>query len=131
MTPNHFVVGNVSPMRLWVPEQVRSKVANDFNWKWMAVEDQIERYWNQMLFEYREELRKCPKWHTESDVQPVEGAVVLVLDKMSEDRLSWPKAIILETEKDANGVVQTCRIRYKNKETRRSVHGLAPCPGFF
>ena len=131
LTPNHFAVGNVSPMRLWVPESIRSKVRNDFNWKWMAVEDQIERYWKQMQTEYREELRKCPKWNTGSGINLQAGDVVLVLDKMTEDRLSWPKAVVLGTEKDANGVTQTVRIRFKNRETRRSIHKLAPCPGFF
>ena len=131
LTPNHFTVGNVSPMRLWVPENVRSKVANDFNWKWFAIEEQIEKFWSKMTAEFHEELRKCPKWHSDSGVELAEGAVVLVLDKMTEERLSWPKAIVLGTEKDANGIVQTVRILYKNRETRRSIHKLAPIPGFF
>ena len=60
-----------------------------------------------------------------------EGTVVLVLDQFNDDRLSWPKAIVLGCEKDENGVVQTVRILYKNRETRRSIKNLAPCPGFF
>ena len=59
------------------------------------------------------------------------GTVVLVLDKLSEARLSWPKAIVLGVERDANGVIQTVRILFKKTETKRSIHGLAPVPGFF
>ena len=48
--------------------------------------------------------------------------------------LAWLKTIlvrVLDTERDSDGVIQTVRILFRNKETKRSIHGLAPVPGFF
>ena len=87
--------------------------------------------WTRMNQEYQEELRKCRMWYDSPETELPVGTVVLVLDKMSEARLSWPKAVVLGVERDANGVIQTVSILYKKTETKRSIHSLAPVPGWF
>ena len=57
--------------------------------------------------EYREELRKRPKWNTCSGIDPKVGDFELVLDKMTEDRLYWPKAVVLGTEKALMELLRT------------------------
>ena len=130
LTPQHFILGNGnnSPIRLEIPKEVRGNLANEFNSRWLRVEEAATEFWQRMQGEFLEQARKREKWNVgEAEIRV--GELVMVLDE-SNERLRWPLAEVLDVERDKNGRIQTVRIRFRGKETRRGVRSLAPVPIF-
>ena len=99
---------------------------NEYNYKWMKIEDAITQFWQRYRAEFLEQQRKRVKWNKgEVDIQP--GTLVMVLDDFNE-RLRWPLAIVLDVERDSAGLVQTVILKYKGHQTRRGIRSLAPVP---
>ena len=130
LTPNHFILGNgnSSPLRLTIPENLRDDLVNQYNWKYMRIEEEVSKFWQRMTTEYMEQARQRPKWN-KGDVQLEPGTLVMVMDEFKE-RIRWPLAEVLECERDASGLIQTVKIKYKGNETRRGIRSLAPVPLF-
>ena len=128
LTPQHFILGNGnnSPIRLEIPKKVRGNLANEFNARWLRIEEAVDEFWQRMQGEFLEQARKREKWNT-GEVEIEEGDLVMVLEDPHE-RLRWPVAEVLGVERDQEGRIQTVKIRFRGTETRRGVRQLAPIP---
>ena len=126
LTPQHFILGNGnnSPIRLEIPKSVRKNIANDFNARWLKVEEAAEEFWKRMQGEFLERARKRNKWNV-GNTEVKEGDLVMVLDEAN-DRLQWPIARVLGVERDTTGLIQTVKIIFKGNETCRGIRSLAP-----
>ena len=130
LTPGHFIRGNgnASPLRLSIPEDKRPSMRNEFNRRWIFIEEMVTMFWKRMTTEFLESQRKRSKW-MKGDIQLEAGAVVILMDEFNE-RLRWPLAVVLEVQRDSAGKIQTVLVLYKGHETRRGIRSLAPLPTF-
>ena len=89
------------------------------------------RFWDRWMSEHLHEIMKVPKWTSgEADIKP--GQLVMVLDKDDPERkhrIKWPIARVEQVDRDQDGKIQSCQIKYKKHLTRRGVRNLAPLPG--
>ena len=109
-------------------KEVRGNIANEFNARWLRVEEAAEEFWKRMQGEFLEQARKRTKWNT-GNAKVKEGDLVMVLDEAN-DRLRWPIAKVTGVEEDGEGRIQTVHILFRGHQTRRGIRSLAPVPIF-
>ena len=97
----------LDPIRLEIPNEARGNLANEFNARWLRVEEAADEFWQRMHNEFLEQARKRDKWNV-GDVQIKIGELVMMLDEANE-RLRWPLAEVLDVVRNRNGRIQTVR----------------------
>jgi len=135
LTPNHFVAGNNSAVKLTIPREVldNGEHENEYNYRWRLIERCLAEYWRRWWQDYSETLRRYPRW--QNGTPPIKkGQIVLVLDKNkvtgnnTEERLKWPMAQVTDYTKDSSGLIQCVKLRFRGVEVTRNIRDLAPIP---
>ncbi|XP_062712837.1 uncharacterized protein LOC134289973 [Aedes albopictus] len=121
LTPNHFLLGSSSGVRLPVVPTVNE--VSLMKGSWTAIQRYLDAFWKRWTREYLPTLTKRTKWF--GDVKPVKpGDLVLIIDDTK--RNGWIRGRVLEVLTAADGRVRQAMVQTAGSAlTRKPVSKLA------
>ena len=120
LSPNAILIGRLDPS---LPPDIFMRT-DEYRTGYRHVQRLLDLFWQRFVSEYLPILQERSKWHNlKTNFQP--GQLVLMKDEAT-PRGVWPKALIVETYPDREGVVRRVKVRTAKNEYIRDIRKLCP-----
>lgn len=124
LTPGHFIIGE--PM-FSIPEPDLTNLnVNRLN-RLQELTRAVQDFWRRWSRDYLSQLHQRPKWHSETQLHPVEGAMVLMKQE-NLPPLQWNLGRVVQTFPGDDGRVRVVLVRTARGLFKRAITEVCTLP---
>ena len=123
LTPNHFLIGNMSTQLL---PSAADDLSHNLRDRWRAVQSGIKDVWDRWMAEWLPSLRERRKWQKEYQDLKVDDIVLIFSPDQPRGR--WPMGRITDIFTGPDGHVRTANVKVSDKIYKRPIVRLCPLP---